>query len=107
MMVMMMPVMHMMHVMHVGISHAPAAEAAVRAIVTTERAIVPEERAGKQPSNEGQYKNEDDETEHCYSPFAGDPALIRRNKKRGFYHDACRIKVSPVMLSRVIIGSPY
>lgn len=27
---------------------------------------------------------------------------VRRNKKRGFYHDADRIKVSPVMLSRVI-----
>ena len=104
MMVMMMPVMNMMHM---GMTHTPAAEAAVRAIVTTERAIVPEERAGEQPSNEGQYKNDDDETEHCNSPFAGDPALIRRNKKRGFYHDACRIKVSPVMLSRVIIGSPY
>lgn len=27
---------------------------------------------------------------------------VRRNKKRGFYHDAGRIKVSPLMLSRVI-----
>ncbi len=27
---------------------------------------------------------------------------VRRNKKRGLYHDAGRIKVSPLMLSRVI-----
>ena len=55
MMMVMMPVMHMM-AMRMAHSHAPAAEAAVRAIVTAKRAIVPEERAGEQPSYKGQYK---------------------------------------------------
>ena len=75
MMMVMMPVMHMMH-MGITHSHAPSAKTAVRAIVTTEGAIVPEERAGEQPSNEGQNKNDDDETEHCYSPFADVSALF-------------------------------
>ena len=56
---------------------APATEAAVRAIVAAERAIIPEERAGEQTSDKGQYKNEDDETEHCYSPFASLHCVVR------------------------------
>ena len=46
----------MMPMAHRAIVMTPAAEAAVR--------------AGEQTSDKGQYKNEDDETEHCYSPFA-------------------------------------
>ena len=63
MVVVMMPMAHRAIVM----TPAPAAEGAVPAAVG---AIVPEERAGEQTSDKGQYKNEDDETEHCYSPFA-------------------------------------
>ena len=53
-------------------AHPPAAKAAVG---MHPRAIIAIERAGEQPANEGQYKDKDDETEHCYSPFAGSPAL--------------------------------
>ena len=60
----------MMPMAHRAIVMTPAAEAAVGAIVSAKRAVIPEERAGEQTSDKGQYKNEDDETEHCYSPFA-------------------------------------
>ncbi len=54
-------------------SHAPAAEAAVR---IDPGAIIPVIRAGEQPSDKRQHDKKYDETEHCYSPFAGDPALF-------------------------------
>ena len=72
MVVVMMPMAHRAIVM----TPAPATEAAVRAIVPAKRAVIPEERAGEQTSDKGQYKNEDDETEHCYSPSADYPALL-------------------------------
>ena len=66
MVVVMMPMAHRAIVM----PPAPAAETAEGAVPAAVGAIVPEERAGEQTSDKGQYKNEDDETEHCYSPFA-------------------------------------
>jgi hypothetical protein len=66
------------------------------------------ERAWEQPTDNYHNNNKKNQTEHCFSPFAGDPALILSwIKKRGFYHDTGRIKVSPVMLSRVIFLLPY
>ena len=65
-----MMVMVAMTMMMVMMPHPPAAETAEGAVPAAVGAIVPEERAGEQTSDKGQYKNEDDETEHCYSPFA-------------------------------------
>lgn len=54
-------------------AHPPAAEAAVR---MDPRAIVSVIRAREQPSDEGHYNDKDDQTEHCYSPFAVFSALL-------------------------------
>ena len=95
----------MVHHRAVGASHSPAAKAAEG---EDPRAIVTIERAAEQPANKRQYQNEYDQSEHCkllsQLSAAIHAAVI---KKRGFHHSVCRIKVSPVMLSRVIIGSPY
>ena len=94
-----------MHHWTIRTSHSPTTEAAVG---EDPRAIVTIERAAEQPANKRQYQNEYDQSEHCkllsQRSAAIHAAVI---KKRGFHHGVCRIKVSPVMLSRVIIGSPY
>ena len=99
MMMVMMPAAPVIHR-----AHPPAAEAAVG---MHPRAIVPEKRACEQPADKRHYQDKNDKTKHRYSPFAGSPALdAAAIKKRGFSCGVCRIKVSPVMLSRVIFGSP-
>jgi len=67
------------------------------------RAIVTIERAAEQPANKRQYQNEYDQSEHCKLLSQRSAAIHAvMIKKRGFHHGVCRIKVSPVTLSRVI-----
>ena len=70
--VMVMMARAMVHHRAIGATHSPAAEAAVR---IDPGAIIPVIRAGEQPSDKRQHDKKYDETEHCYSPFAGGPAL--------------------------------
>ena len=65
----MMMVMVAMAMMMVMMSHLPAAETAKGMMMV----MAP---SREQRANGRQYNNENDETEHCYSPSAESPALF-------------------------------